>query len=221
MLAGLRRFLSVPWDECRRPYFLVSVAVLAVWIAVALDSSLLGFDLLGSLWEDAQLKGAGATPILLYATYPASVALFGFAVYRLRAERLLSLYYAASAPILAIVLFEDLWHLFGGFAPTFPAHLKDVNAAGFLILGTWTAYGAITVRFWTFGRLQGIGFAGYLVGWSAWFLAGYPQVAGGSEVAFAFNLGLKWLSFAVVALLLVPRPVGSGAATRARAGDLK
>jgi len=96
----LRRFFSIDRAELSRPYFLATVAVVIGWIAVNSDAALLRFDLLGSLVRDARLEGPGVTPILVYATYPASVALFGSAVYLLRRERLLSVYYAASAPVL-------------------------------------------------------------------------------------------------------------------------
>ena len=215
----LRRFFSIDRAELSRPYFLATVAVVIGWIAVNSDAALLRFDLLGSLVRDARLEGPGVTPILVYATYPASVALFGSAVYLLRRERLLSVYYAASAPVLAIVVFEILWHLFGAFAPTFPPGQKYVNFPGYLILGSWTALGLITVRFWTADRWTGLLLAVDLALWVAWLAAGYPQISGGSPVAYAFNFALKLLTFVLVGLLLVPRGAGGPAPPAASQPD--
>ncbi len=179
-------------------YLGATMVVYALFVFINGDARLLGFNMLAFLYQASQLK-AGVTPVLIFATYPMSVFLFVYTTFVLRKLKVVALYFATTTPILAIILFEAIWHAAGAFFATFPF---TVNAAGYLIIVSWFALGFASVRFWHFSKIQPPIVLAYAAFWIAWMAMGYPQIATGSKTAYFFNILLKIMSFLLVASLL-------------------
>jgi len=181
-------------------WFIISLAAFAVWLAVNSDSALLGFNSTLILVDMATLR-SGVTPIFLYATYPLSLTLFAYGLWVLRQEWPISLLYASSLPVLAVVLFELVWHILGFLKPAFP---YPVNHAGWILIVVWVCFGSITLPRWRLGRPLGVILILNALSWTLWFLSGYTQISTGAPSAYFYNFLLKAETFMVVFTLVYP-----------------
>lgn len=184
---GLRKHLT----HFHIIYILIAYTI---WIFVNIK-----FGIMTDLLYDSTLKGTGVTPILTYATYPFSILLGVFTIYELHGKKYYVLY-ALSAPILAIVVFEILWHFFGFFTTGFP---YSVNNDGYIILLSWVFLGTISFKFWKFNWIVFFITSFYVMLWIAWVGFGYPQIANGSNIAYFFNFILKIMTFLLIMSLFL------------------
>jgi hypothetical protein len=141
------------------------------------------------------------TPILTDVTLPCSFVLFAAVVWWERRYRLLAPLYGFSAVVGALALFEVSWHVVGATSPGFG---YPVNQAGWIFLGTWSAFGFATAAQWRVSKpivVLGMLFVGVV---AAWRLDGYPQLATGGWPGLWFNAGAKALAFLFMAALVAP-----------------
>jgi len=181
-------------------WVIFSLSAFAVWLAVNSDSALLGFNSTLILIDMATLR-SGVTPIFLYATYPLSLTLFVYGLWVFRREWPISLLYASSLPVLAIVLFELVWHTLGFLTPAFP---YPVNRAGWILIVVWLLFGSITIPHWRLSRPLALVLITNTLSWAAWFLSGYTQIGTGATSAYFYNFLLKAETFIVVFTLVYP-----------------
>jgi hypothetical protein len=168
--------------------FAVAIVVMAVYGLVPF--------LIGTVTATEQV-----TPILTDVTLPCSVGLFGAALWWGRRLRPLAPVFAFSAVVAALALFEDTWHLVGSTSPGFGF---SINQAGWIILGTWTAFGLASAREWRVSVATGILGLLFMGVFVAWRVDGYPQLATGGMTALWFNGASKALAFLFVGALVAP-----------------
>jgi hypothetical protein len=174
---------------------LFAIGSFLVWCAVILEFQLLPF-LIGTAGLHENV-----TPVLEFATVPLSLALLAVGILKFRDRRLLAPVYAISGVVAALALFEDTWHAFGALSPSYGYPL---NQEGWLILGSWTAFGFATASRWRpspYLLAAGSGFAAMFV---LWYTLGYPQLGTGGSIALGLNWATKFLAFLVILALLVP-----------------
>jgi len=176
------------------------VPALAVWLAIDLDASLIGFNAVQLLVNTALLNGSGISNSILVLTYPLVIASVGGTWWVLRnlgAWR--ATLVAITVPFGWLMAFEIPWHVLGEYSPGFP---HPIARPGWIVLAAWTLVGATSFPYWratrTFLVLAGV----FALLWGAWFAIGFPQIGGGSAVALAFNLILKgWAFLTFIALI--------------------
>jgi len=161
------------------------------------------YHLVRSFIGNAELNSAlnPITPILEYATYPLSLLLLGCGLWRFRSHGVFAIPLAGSSVSAASMLFEVTWHLFGVFSPGF--EYPVVNLEGYVLLGTFSAYGCVTLFAWRRAIPAVAGLAALVATFACWFVLGYPQLVSGSLLAFEMNWVAKVEAYLVVILLLL------------------
>jgi len=200
--ARLFRRLRLGLDYLRwHPHFLVLPGLVA-WFLINTDSALIGLNLVKDLLASALLRPghSNAITVLTYPLALVSVVLAGWWLRRFGWWR--AALVALTVPFGWLMLFEVPWHLVGSLSPGYPF---PVNEAGWIILASWSAVGALSFPYWRVTRW----FVGtalvFVLLWAGWLAAGYPQIASGSAVALSFNYTLKGWAFVTFMVLLWPR----------------
>ncbi|MCI4329262.1 MAG: hypothetical protein L3J80_00105 [Thermoplasmata archaeon] len=161
---------------------------------------LLQFGLLEYLVQTASLE-SNVSPVLIFATLPLGIALFLVALRACWDARWLAPFYAVSAVVGALALFEDTWHAFGYLAGS-PA--VTLNAVGWILLGVCTLFGCATFPKWRASPLSLLLLVAFIGGFAVWLSIGYPQLPGGNVEGLALNWTTKVLAFLLFSAILWP-----------------
>ena len=140
-------------------------------------------------------------------TWASALLLFFYALYiflkRYRLDYVRTVLYSLSMPFVATSLFEIIWQNIGS-----GIHVGNQSVITEVINFSSIALIVSVCKFWRIKRSFLIFTILYLLIWILWLSVGYPQINTSSHilfiVSFSFNVGLKILSFILVAALITP-----------------
>ncbi len=140
-------------------------------------------------------------------TWASALLLFFYALYiflkRYRIDYVRTVLYSLSMPFVATSLFEIIWQNIGS-----GIHVGNQSVITEVINISSIALIVSVFKFWSTKRSFLILTILYLLIWILWLSVGYPQINASSHilyiVSFSFNVGLKMLSFILVAALITP-----------------
>jgi hypothetical protein len=122
---------------------------------------------------------------------------------RYRLDYVRTVLYSLSMPFVATSLFEIIWQNIGS-----GIHVGNQSVITEVINFSSIALIVSVFKFWRTKRSFLILTILYLLIWILWLSVGYPQINTSSHilfiVSFSFNVGLKILSFILVAALITP-----------------